>query len=87
MRSRRAAARAIEEAERENAGAHASAARISVYPNSPKCSRCPRAGLVRIRHEAEEVLLVISDLFLTRIEKGSVPLASKFPLRPTNAGA
>jgi hypothetical protein len=35
MRSRRAAARAIEEAERENAGAHASAARISVYPNSP----------------------------------------------------
>jgi hypothetical protein len=35
MRSRRAAARAIEEAERENAGAHASAARISVYPTSP----------------------------------------------------
>jgi N-carbamoyl-L-amino-acid hydrolase len=69
----RAAARAIEtlysEVERENAGAHASAARISVFPNSPNVV----AGNVRvwfeIRHKDEAVVLAISDRFLARIEQ------------------
>ncbi|MFB6420523.1 MULTISPECIES: allantoate amidohydrolase [Bradyrhizobium] len=69
----RAAARAIEalyvEVARENAGAHASAARISVHPNSPNVV----AGRVRvwfeIRHEEEAVVAAISDRFLTRIER------------------
>ncbi|MCC8935121.1 Putative hydrolase/MSMEI_3903 [Bradyrhizobium ivorense] len=71
----RAAARAIEalyqEVASENAGAHASAARISVYPNSPNVV----AGRVRvwfeIRHEAEAVVSAISDRFLKRIERES----------------
>jgi N-carbamoyl-L-amino-acid hydrolase len=69
----RAAARAIEalyvEVARESAGAHASAARISVYPNSPNVV----AGRVRvwfeIRHEQEAVVISISDRFLKRIER------------------
>jgi N-carbamoyl-L-amino-acid hydrolase len=69
----RAAACAIEvlyvEVARENAGAHASAARISVYPNSPNVV----AGRVRvwfeIRHEDEAVVLAISERFLKRIER------------------
>ncbi|WP_431202499.1 Zn-dependent hydrolase [Bradyrhizobium betae] len=71
----RASARAIEalyvEVARENAGAHASAARISVYPNSPNVV----AGRVRvwfeIRHEDEAVVFAISDRFLKRIERDS----------------
>ncbi|QPF90763.1 M20 family metallo-hydrolase [Bradyrhizobium commune] len=71
----RASARAIEalyvEVARENAGAHASAARISVYPNSPNVV----AGRVRvwfeIRHEDEAVVFAISDRFLKRIERES----------------
>jgi beta-ureidopropionase / N-carbamoyl-L-amino-acid hydrolase len=67
----RAAARAIEalysEIERANAGAHAGAARISVFPNSPNVV----AGRVRvwfeIRHADEAVVLAISDGFLARI--------------------
>ncbi|MBR0815249.1 allantoate amidohydrolase [Bradyrhizobium diazoefficiens] len=69
----RAAARAIEalyvEVARENAGAHASAARVSVHPNSPNVV----AGRVRvwfeIRHEEEAVVAAISERFLTRIER------------------
>jgi len=69
----RAAARAIEalygEVERENAGAHAAAARINVFPNSPNVV----AGRVRVwfevRHEDEAVVLAVSDRFLARIEK------------------
>ncbi len=69
----RAAARGIEalygEVERENAGAHASAARISVFPNSPNVV----AGRVRVwfevRHEDEAVVLAISNRFLQRIEQ------------------
>src|SRR6185312_16382470 len=69
----RAAARAIEalysEIERANAGAHAAAARISVFPNSPNVV----AGRVRVwfevRHEDEAVVHAISDRFLARIEK------------------
>jgi N-carbamoyl-L-amino-acid hydrolase len=69
----RGAARAIEalyiEIEHANAGAHAAAARISVFPNSPNVV----AGRVRvwfeIRHENEVVVDAISDRFLARIEK------------------
>jgi N-carbamoyl-L-amino-acid hydrolase len=69
----RAAARAIEalyvEVARQNAGAHASAARINVYPNSPNVV----AGRVRvwfeIRHEDEGVVFAISERFLKRIER------------------
>ena len=69
----RGAARAIEalysEIEHANAGAHAAAARISVFPNSPNVV----AGRVRvwfeIRHEDEAVVDAISDRFLARIEK------------------
>jgi beta-ureidopropionase / N-carbamoyl-L-amino-acid hydrolase len=69
----RAAARAIEalysEVERANAGAHAAAARISVFPNSPNVV----AGKVRvwfeIRHDDAAVVLAISDRFLQRIEQ------------------
>jgi len=68
----RAAARAIEalygEVEREAAGAHASAARISVFPNSPNVV----AGRVRVwfevRHDNGAVVLAISNRFLKRIE-------------------
>lgn len=68
----RAAARAIEalysEIERENAGAHGAAARISVFPNSPNVV----AGRVRVwfevRHEHEPMVDAISDRFLARIE-------------------
>jgi N-carbamoyl-L-amino-acid hydrolase len=67
----RAAARAIEalysEVERANAGVHASAAKISVFPNSPNVV----AGRVRvwfeIRHEDEAVVLALGDRFLARI--------------------
>jgi beta-ureidopropionase / N-carbamoyl-L-amino-acid hydrolase len=69
----RGAARAIEalysEIEHANAGAHASAARISVFPNSPNVV----AGRVRvwfeIRHVDEAVVDAISDRFLVRIER------------------
>jgi N-carbamoyl-L-amino-acid hydrolase len=71
----RAAARAIEalyeEVAREDAGVHASAARISVHPNSPNVV----AGRVRvwfeIRHEDEAVVLAVSDRFLKRVERES----------------
>ena len=67
----RAAARAIEalysEVERANAGVHASAAKISVFPNSPNVV----AGRVRvwfeIRHEDEALVLALGDRFLARI--------------------
>ncbi|KYK43086.1 MULTISPECIES: allantoate amidohydrolase [Bradyrhizobium] len=69
----RAAARAIEalyvEVAREDVGAHASAARINAYPNSPNVV----AGRVRvwfeIRHEDEAAVVAISDRFLKRIER------------------
>ncbi|MGA7808721.1 Zn-dependent hydrolase [Bradyrhizobium sp.] len=69
----RAAARAIEalysEVEHDNAGAHAAAARISVFPNSPNVI----AGRVRvwfeIRHHNEAVVLATSNRFLERSQK------------------
>jgi len=69
----RAAARAIEalyvEVARENAGAHASAARISVYPNSPNVVAGRARVWFEIRHEEEAVVVAISDRFLKRIER------------------
>jgi N-carbamoyl-L-amino-acid hydrolase len=69
----RAAARAIEalyvEVARENAGAHASAARISVYPNSPNVVAGRARVWFEIRHEDEAVVVAISDRFLKRIER------------------
>jgi len=69
----RAAARAIEalyvEVARENAGAHASAARISVYPNSPNVVAGRARVWFEIRHEDEAVVVAISDRFLRRIER------------------
>lgn len=69
----RAAARAIEalyvEVARENAGAHASAARISVYPNSPNVVPGQARVWFEIRHEDEAVVVAISDRFLKRIER------------------
>jgi N-carbamoyl-L-amino-acid hydrolase len=71
----RAAARAIEalyeEVARENAGAHASAARISVYPNSPNVVAGRARVWFEIRHEDEAVVFAISDRFLKRIEQQS----------------
>lgn len=69
----RAAARAIEalyvEVARENAGAHASAARISVYPNSPNVVAGRARVWFEIRHAEEAVVSAISDRFLMRIER------------------
>jgi N-carbamoyl-L-amino-acid hydrolase len=69
----RAAARAIEalyvEVARENAGAHASAARICVDPNSPNVVAGRARVWFEIRHEEEAVVVAISDRFLKRIER------------------
>jgi N-carbamoyl-L-amino-acid hydrolase len=74
----RAAARAIEalyeEVEREKAGAHASAARLSIYPNSPNVVAAWVQVWFELRHETEQVALAISDRFLARIEKESASL-------------
>lgn len=71
----RAASRAIEslhqEVAKEDAGAHAAAARISVYPNSPNVV----AGRVRVwfevRHEDQAVITSICDRFLSRVVRES----------------
>ena len=69
----RAAARAIEalysEVEREDAGAHASAARISVFPNSPNVVAGNARVWFEIRHEDVAVVMAISDRFLARVEQ------------------
>src|SRR6266850_2449468 len=71
----RAAARAIEalydEVGRENAGAHASAAKISVYPNSPNVVAARVRVWFEIRHEDEAVVLAISSRFLERVKTES----------------
>jgi N-carbamoyl-L-amino-acid hydrolase len=80
----RGAARAIEalysEIERAKAGAHASAARISVFPNSPNVV----AGRVRVwfevRHEDEAVVHSISDRFLARIEKEAAAIGIRISI-------
>lgn len=67
----RAAARAIEalydEVERKNAGAHASAARITVFPNSPNVVAARVRVWFEVRHENEAIVLTISNRFLERI--------------------
>jgi len=67
----RAAARAIEalyaEVEREQAGAHASAARLSIYPNSPNVVAARVQVWFEVRHETEQVVRTISDRFLGRL--------------------
>ncbi len=76
----RAAARAIEtlyrEVERENAGVHASAARISIFPNSPNVV----AGRVRvwfeIRHVDEGVVRAVSARFLAAIRQDAADLGT-----------
>ena len=69
----RAAARAIEalydEVERENAGAHASAARITVFPNSPNVVAARVRVWFEVRHQDEAVVLAISNRFLARITR------------------
>jgi len=71
----RAAARSIEilydEVEK---GAHASAARISVYPNSPNVVPSRVQVWFEIRHDDENVTAVIADRFLRRIDAAVVPL-------------
>ena len=74
----RAAARAIEalhqEIERANVGAHASAAKLTVYPDSPNVVASRVRVWFEVRHETEEVALEISNRFLARIEKETAPL-------------
>jgi N-carbamoyl-L-amino-acid hydrolase len=74
----RAAARAIEalygEVERENAGTHASAAKISVFPNSPNVVAARVRVWFEIRHEDEAVVRAISNRFLERTERESASL-------------
>ncbi|MFD6319257.1 M20 family metallo-hydrolase [Methylorubrum populi] len=68
----RAAARAIDtlyrEVDREDVGAHASAARISVYPNSPNVVAGHVQVWFEVRHEDEALVERICDRFLHRIE-------------------
>jgi len=74
----RAAARAIEalyqEIEQANAGAHASAAKLTVYPDSPNVVASRVRVWFEVRHETEDVALEISNRFLARIEREAVPL-------------
>jgi len=71
----RAAARSIEILYDEvEQGAHASAARISVYPNSPNVVPSRVQVWFEIRHEDENVAAVIADRFLRRIDAAVAPL-------------
>jgi beta-ureidopropionase / N-carbamoyl-L-amino-acid hydrolase len=71
----RAAARSIEILYDEvEQGAHASAARISVYPNSPNVVPSRVQVWFEIRHEDEKVTAVIADRFLRRIDAAVAPL-------------
>ena len=71
----RAAARSIEILhDAIEQGAHASAARISVYPNSPNVVPSRVQVWFEIRHEDEKVTTVIADRFLRRIDAAVAPL-------------
>ena len=71
----RAAARSIEILYDEvEQGAHASAARISVYPNSPNVVPSRVQVWFEIRHEDENVTAAIADRFLRRIDAAVAPL-------------
>lgn len=66
----RAAARSIElhyeEIEASGTGAHASAARITVFPNSPNVTPSRVQVWFEFRHEDEKVACDLGDRFLTR---------------------
>ena len=74
----RAAARAIdalyEEVERAPPGIHASAARISVAPNSPNVVPARVQVWFEIRHEDEAVTRIIGDRFLDRVAAACAPI-------------
>ena len=71
----RAAARSIEILYDEvDQGAHASAARISVYPNSPNVVASRVQVWFEIRHEDDNVTATIADRFLHRIDAAIAPL-------------
>ncbi|KPG01457.1 N-carbamoyl-beta-alanine amidohydrolase [Rhodopseudomonas sp. AAP120] len=71
----RAAARCIDMLYDElEQGAHASAARISVYPNSPNVVPARVQVWFEIRHEDEAVATAIGDRFLSRIDTAIAPL-------------
>ncbi|WP_079568851.1 Zn-dependent hydrolase [Bradyrhizobium erythrophlei] len=71
----RAAARGIETLYDEvEQGAHASAARISLYPNSPNVVPSRAQVWFEIRHEDEKVTAAIADRFLRRIGAAVAPL-------------
>jgi N-carbamoyl-L-amino-acid hydrolase len=78
----RAAARAIEalyeEVERELSGAHASAARIEVAPNSPNVVPEKAQVWFEIRHEDEAAALTVGDRFLRRVAAVCAPLGVGF---------
>ncbi|MER9597168.1 MULTISPECIES: allantoate amidohydrolase [unclassified Mesorhizobium] len=74
----RAAARAIDllydEVEASRTGAHASAARITVSPNSPNVVPSCVQVWFEFRHEEEAVAIALGDRFLTRTKAALVPL-------------
>lgn len=74
----RAAARAIEtlhqEVEQANAGIHAAAAKLTIYPNSPNVVASRVRVWFEVRHEIEDVALAISNRFLARMERDIAPL-------------
>ena len=71
----RAAARSIEILYDEvEQGAHASAARISVYPNSPNVVPARVQVWFEIRHEDESITETIALRFLRRMETACAPL-------------
>jgi len=71
----RAAARCIDMLYEDlDEGAHASAARISVYPNSPNVVPSRVQVWFEIRNEDEAVATAIGDRFLSRIDSAIAPL-------------
>jgi len=71
----RAAARSIEILYDEvEEGAHASAARISVHPNSPNVVPARVQVWFEIRHEDEDVTSAIAERFLRKIKAAAAPL-------------
>jgi N-carbamoyl-L-amino-acid hydrolase len=80
----RAAARAIEalyeEAARELSGAHASAARIEVAPNSPNVVPAKAQVWFEIRHKDEAIAQTIGDRFLRQVAAVCAPLGVTFEI-------
>lgn len=74
----RAAARAIDlvydEVEASGTGAHASAARITTFPNSPNVVPSCVQVWFEFRHEEKAVAIALGDGFLTRTKAALLPL-------------